>query len=100
MYWVAQSSESGEEMVEKWKSVTNHVVNIHTHDSALYPRCQHDDIEREWMQECKTQPEILKSILQDTCLNLKDPTCIRSYYERSYLYYVQRQMTMRLWKMS
>ena len=46
LHWCAASSHGlpKEVIVEKWKSVTRHVVNVHDHDSALFPHCEHDDL--------------------------------------------------------
>uniref|UniRef100_A0A8C1U4M5 Uncharacterized protein n=1 Tax=Cyprinus carpio TaxID=7962 RepID=A0A8C1U4M5_CYPCA len=50
LYWCASSSKTGEEAVEKWKSVTNHVQNVHHHDSDLFPVCAHPPLEmRAWL---------------------------------------------------
>ncbi|KAM9836746.1 uncharacterized protein ACBR49_019177 [Aulostomus maculatus] len=43
IYWTAASSKSGPERVAKWKSLINHVQNIHTHDDPLFPKCAHPD---------------------------------------------------------
>lgn len=31
-------------MLAKWQSVTNHIQNVHTHDSELFPKCQHGNL--------------------------------------------------------
>ena len=51
LYWCASSSGGDAEMVqEKWKSVTNHVVNIHDGHSSKFPACEHDVLEdRAWI---------------------------------------------------
>ncbi|XP_051988963.1 uncharacterized protein LOC127648343 [Xyrauchen texanus] len=50
LYWCASSSKTGEEAVEKWKSVTNHVQNVHHHNSDLFPVCAHPPLEmRAWL---------------------------------------------------
>ncbi|XP_008280196.1 uncharacterized protein LOC103357415 [Stegastes partitus] len=43
LYWSSTSSSSGEEAVAKWASISNHVQNIHSHDNALFPECQHSE---------------------------------------------------------
>lgn len=43
MYWSAMTSEEGPEKVAKWKSVVNHMQNVHTHDDPLFPKCAHPD---------------------------------------------------------
>nr|XP_057926407.1 uncharacterized protein LOC131127981 [Doryrhamphus excisus] len=41
IYWTAMSSTSGPEKAEKWKSIVNHIQDIHSHDDPLYPKCLH-----------------------------------------------------------
>ncbi|XP_051550518.1 uncharacterized protein LOC127438736 [Myxocyprinus asiaticus] len=41
VYWTAASSKSGAEKVAKWKSLINHIQDIHAHDDAAYPKCDH-----------------------------------------------------------
>lgn len=48
LYWCVAKAD-GELRMARWKSVMNHLVNIHDHDSALYPKCLHGDIERNWI---------------------------------------------------
>ncbi|XP_052443742.1 uncharacterized protein LOC127985712 isoform X2 [Carassius gibelio] len=43
MYWSAMSSKEGPEKVAKWKSLFNHIQNVHTHDSPEFPKCAHTD---------------------------------------------------------
>ena len=46
LYWCASSSGGdGDLCVAKWKSITNHVTNIHTGHSELFPQCMHGDIQ-------------------------------------------------------
>ncbi len=56
MYWTAMSSKSGQEKVAKWKSIINHIQDVHTHDDPLYPKCLHaDKVSRDpskWFQPC------------------------------------------------
>ena len=48
IYWAAGSSGGdAEEVKAKWCSVTNHVANIHTGHSDIFPNYLHDDIEEE-----------------------------------------------------
>ncbi|XP_075526246.1 uncharacterized protein LOC142557944 [Dermacentor variabilis] len=51
LYWSAASSEGHKELiVPKWKSLLNHVRDIHSHEHALFPSCLHGDIEpRNWL---------------------------------------------------
>jgi len=53
LYWAACSSETGEEVVDKVKSISNHVMNIHQHDSDRFPACTHGPISRNWLKVCK-----------------------------------------------
>ncbi|XDV25962.1 hypothetical protein PO909_029784 [Leuciscus waleckii] len=41
LYWTAASSTSGPEKVAKWKSLINHIQDVHIHDDPLYPQCEH-----------------------------------------------------------
>ncbi|KAK7884024.1 hypothetical protein WMY93_027147 [Mugilogobius chulae] len=43
IYWVACSSTSGQEKTAKWKSLINHIQNVHTHPDPEFPRCAHPD---------------------------------------------------------
>ncbi|XP_053733138.1 uncharacterized protein LOC128765918 isoform X1 [Synchiropus splendidus] len=43
MFWTAVTSETGPEKVAKWKSLLNHIQNIHTHDDPLFPKCAHPE---------------------------------------------------------
>ncbi|XP_023137933.1 uncharacterized protein LOC111576454 [Amphiprion ocellaris] len=54
LYWSSTSSSSGEEAVAKWASISNHVQNIHSHNNALFPECQHSEtdgsLSRKWLK--------------------------------------------------
>lgn len=52
-YWVAASSGMDQNLKrQKWTSITNHIVNKHEHDSELFPRCLHGELEgRAWLKE-------------------------------------------------
>lgn len=52
LYWCISSSE-GDERVARWCSVYNHIQNIHTHESPLFPRCTHGQLERHWIHTSK-----------------------------------------------
>ncbi|XP_028436431.1 uncharacterized protein LOC114557245 [Perca flavescens] len=41
MYWTAASSTTGPERVVKWTSILNHVLDIHTHEDPVFPKCLH-----------------------------------------------------------
>ena len=51
MYWCATSSPYDQELiVSKWKSITNHVANIHEGHYQNFKKCEHGGIaERAWM---------------------------------------------------
>lgn len=55
-YWVAASSgDNGQLKLEKWKSISNHIINVHNHDSEIYPECEHGELEpRDWMRHGNT----------------------------------------------
>lgn len=40
LYWCGASSSTGKEIVAKWRSVVNHVQDIHEHEGE-FQRCQH-----------------------------------------------------------
>lgn len=60
----ATATEGDGDMLEAmWKSLTNHIQDVHEGHSELYPKCAHghldeDDRDKEWLQPC----EIYKSI--------------------------------------
>lgn len=56
MYWVATSSDgNGELAVAKWKSLLNHIQNIHEgHDDPLFPKCLHPPLterKKKWLKK-------------------------------------------------
>ena len=60
LYWIAATAPEGDgDMLEEmWKSVTNHIQDIHDGHSELYPECAHgpldeDERDKEWLQPCK-----------------------------------------------
>ncbi|XP_077513504.1 uncharacterized protein LOC144124592 [Amblyomma americanum] len=57
LYWSAASSDGHpEQIVPKWSSLTRHVINVHQHDSSIFPRCVHGDLsedKRLWLDEGK-----------------------------------------------
>ena len=54
LYFCAISSGGDGPLAKaKWLSILNHTINIHTHDSNLYPACIHGDLSeepREWIE--------------------------------------------------
>ena len=60
LYWVAATAPEGnEDMIEAmWKSVCNHIQDIHEEHSDLYPACAHgpldeEERDKEWLQPCR-----------------------------------------------
>ncbi|XP_063952822.1 uncharacterized protein LOC129282890 isoform X3 [Lytechinus pictus] len=55
VYWCASSTPDGdgEVMVAKFKSILNHMRNIHENHSDVYPACSHGENhgQREWMRQ-------------------------------------------------
>ncbi|XDV33410.1 hypothetical protein PO909_003834 [Leuciscus waleckii] len=43
IYWSAMSSTEGPEKVAKWKSLFNHIQNVHIHEDPAFPKCAHAD---------------------------------------------------------
>ena len=53
-YWVAASSgNNGQMKIDKWKSISNHLINVHEHNSEVFPQCEHGQLDetRAWMQQ-------------------------------------------------
>ena len=55
IYWSASSTEdgNGKVMAAKYKSVLNHMRNVHEGHGEKHPKCLHGDNypQREWMKE-------------------------------------------------
>ena len=52
IYWVGDSSTTADEREEKWRSILNHIVNVHTHaNHKIFAKCLHGTIEREWLKQ-------------------------------------------------
>ena len=52
LYWVAASTPDGDGdlMLAKFSSIVNHILNVHHHDSQLFPHCAHGELaERDWL---------------------------------------------------
>ncbi|KAJ8364849.1 hypothetical protein SKAU_G00136800 [Synaphobranchus kaupii] len=68
LHWSCSTSKSGEETVAKWKSVANHVQDIHTHDDENFPTCLHEPLigedARQWL---KPNVEKLKHCGEKRC---------------------------------
>ena len=55
VYWSASTSQSGEEALAKFRSIYNHVQNIHEHSNDLFPTCAHGPLDpRQWLQPSET----------------------------------------------
>ena len=56
LYWVAEKGGGDSDMiVAMWKSVTNHIQDVHDGHSQLFPVCAHgplegEDRDKEWLQ--------------------------------------------------
>ena len=54
-----QAPEGDGDMLEAmWKSVSNHIQDVHDGHCELYPECAHgpldeDERDKEWLQPCK-----------------------------------------------
>ncbi|XP_055958272.1 uncharacterized protein LOC126827962 [Patella vulgata] len=67
LYWAAASSDGDGDLVEaKWKSITNHVANLHDGHGELYQRCQHEHLDRskahKLLKECLLKKSFMKDI--------------------------------------
>ncbi|XP_067290036.1 uncharacterized protein [Pseudorasbora parva] len=66
LYWCGASSSAGREIVAKWKSVANHVQNIHEHDGE-FPNCLHQplvgDQARQWLKPSTAACEKLCDVI-------------------------------------
>lgn len=71
IYWCAASTPdgNGDLMVAKFKSLLNHIRNIHEHGD-IFPRCEHpaDYPQREWMREGTKVFEKVSEVLTKTRL--------------------------------
>jgi hypothetical protein len=73
MYWSACSSEGDGAVVEqKWLSLLNHVVNVHTHTGPkflTYHQCEHSDgLVREWLDPKSIAYRELQQIVSNPIL--------------------------------
>lgn len=79
LYWVAASTPEadGDLMLQKWKSLTNHLHDKHEHGNAKFPVCLHPELvgeerKKKWLKGGKltflcvhTNEQILKIKLKD-----------------------------------
>ena len=66
LYWIAAAApkRDGDMAEAMWKSVTNHIQDIHEGHSDLYPACAHSPLDEEerdkrWLQACKKHDKLL-----------------------------------------
>ena len=55
VYWCAASTEDAEEDLReaKWRSIVNHMQNVHRGHSELFPRCLHGRLgcrKKKWLK--------------------------------------------------
>ncbi|XP_028410291.1 uncharacterized protein LOC114532904 [Dendronephthya gigantea] len=73
IYWVGDSSETEDEREEKWRSILNHIINVHEHAGhKVFVKCLHGTIERDWikkgsaahkkLEEMLTRPRLISAI--------------------------------------
>ncbi|KAK5899460.1 hypothetical protein CesoFtcFv8_008940 [Champsocephalus esox] len=64
LYWCAATSEGDADMLEaRWKSMCNHIANIHVHENPLFAKCKHGPIKRKWFEPGTEVYEKLTDIL-------------------------------------
>ncbi|KAL1276430.1 hypothetical protein QQF64_036053 [Cirrhinus molitorella] len=78
LYWTAASTPNGDAdvMEAKWKSMVNHVQDIHEHDTSAFPCCAHPPLEgearnKEWLEPGSAVAVKLENVATRTAL-LKD----------------------------
>ncbi|XP_061190456.1 uncharacterized protein LOC133198376 [Saccostrea echinata] len=82
-YWVAASSgNNGQMKTDKWKSLSNHLINVHDHDSEVFPRCEHGQLEepRDWMQQGSRCHKMVKDVVESPYL-LRDLPKLSPVYQ-------------------
>ncbi|XP_062579418.1 uncharacterized protein LOC134241368 [Saccostrea cucullata] len=82
-YWVAASSgNNGQMKVDKWKSISNHLINVHEHDSEVFPRCEHGQLiePRDWMQQGSRYHKMVKDVVESPYL-LRDLPKLSPVYQ-------------------
>ncbi|KAG1959839.1 hypothetical protein F2P79_005978 [Pimephales promelas] len=75
LYWTAASTPNGDAdvMEAKWRSMVNHVQDIHEHGTATFPCCAHPPLEgearnKEWLEPGSTVAVKLESVATRTAL--------------------------------
>ena len=53
LYWAATTSNGdGNQAIAKWRSMKNHIADVHVHHDPDYPMCQHEPLEnRAWIEK-------------------------------------------------
>ncbi|PIK35763.1 hypothetical protein BSL78_27407 [Apostichopus japonicus] len=89
LYWVAASTPDGDGdvMLAKWLSVANHIQDVHQHDSDLFPRCVHGELnvpgrKKKWLQPSTEVCEKMVQVITAKCLQ-KDVMQLSSAYQTS-----------------
>ena len=51
VYWVAISTANEKEREEKWRSLLNHITDMHVHkENEIFQRCTHGELDRAWIK--------------------------------------------------
>ena len=51
VYWVAISSTNEKEREEKWRSLLNHITDVHVHkENEIFQRYTHGELDRAWIK--------------------------------------------------
>ncbi|XP_017266375.1 uncharacterized protein LOC108232837 [Kryptolebias marmoratus] len=70
--WTAASSGGDADMaVQKWTSVARHICNIHEGHGDVFPRCQHGETDRQWLEHGSSAQKELEAVVLSSRL-LKD----------------------------
>ncbi|XP_078333324.1 uncharacterized protein LOC144625600 [Crassostrea virginica] len=78
-YWVAASSgNNGQMKIDKRKSISNHLINVHEHNSEVFPQCEHGQLDetRAWMQQGSRCHKMVKDVVESPSGSSKIITCI------------------------
>ncbi|KAI7802131.1 hypothetical protein IRJ41_001330 [Triplophysa rosa] len=65
LYWTAASTPNGDGdvMEAKWKSMVNHVQDIHEHDTPMFPCCAHPHLEGEVRNKAWMEPACASALM-------------------------------------
>nr|XP_021325191.1 uncharacterized protein LOC101884910 isoform X1 [Danio rerio]XP_021325192.1 uncharacterized protein LOC101884910 isoform X1 [Danio rerio] len=87
LYWCGASSSTGSEIVAKWKSVANHIQDIHEHGGE-FPKCLHEPLvgeqARQWLKPSTSACEKLSNVILAPRL-LRDLQKLSGEYQTSSL---------------